>query len=299
MASAYTYQLHNVRRTWILIVVFTALTSGVFYVFGAFYGNSLFAVAGLLISLVQAGLAYFVGDKIALATARAQEVGSERAPQIHLLVENLSKIAGISKPKIFISPDKSANAFATGRNPENAKICLNRGILDLLNKAELEGVIAHELAHIKNRDILVMTVTMVMSSVITFLADFGLRMRFFNFNDRDRESTSPIITVLYLLTLFLAPLAATLISLGISRKREFLADATGVVMTRYPDGLKNALQKLYRNPTPTDHYATSMNHFYITPVKKTFGEKINGLFSTHPSLEERIANLNSMGGVRE
>ena len=297
MASAYTYQLHNLRRTWLLIFLFTGLTGFVFYVFGLYLGNGWFGLFGIVISIVQGFIAYYSGDKIALATARAQEVTPEEAPQIHLLVENLSKVAQIPKPKIYVSPDPAANAFATGRDPEHGKICLNQGLLKLLDKNELEGVIAHELSHIKNRDILVMTVTMVMASVISILADLGIRTRFWGFRDNDSESKSPIIAVMYVATLLLAPLLSLLIQFGISRKREYLADATAVVMTRYPDGLKRALTKLYNSPVPTANYHTSMNHFYIAPVKKTFGEKINGLFSTHPSVQDRIANLDSMGGT--
>ena len=299
MASAYTYQLHNVQRTWLLIFLFTGLTGFVFYVFGLYLGNGWFGLLGIVISIVQGFIAYYSGDKIALATARAEEVSAEQAPQIHMLVENLSKVAQIPKPKIFISPDRAANAFATGRDPEHGKICLNQGLLKLLDKNELEGVIAHELSHIKNRDILVMTVTMVMASVISILADLGIRTRFWGFRDDDSQSKSPIIAVMYVATLLLAPLLSLLIQFGISRRREYLADATAVVMTRYPAGLKQALTKLYNSPVPTSNYHTSMNHFYIAPVKKSFGEKINGLFSTHPSVQDRIANLDGMAGVRE
>jgi heat shock protein HtpX len=298
MSSAYTYQMHNVRRTWLLIIIFTGLTSAVFYVFGAYLGNSWFGIIGLIISLVQALVAYYSGDKIALASAKAVKVTAEQAPRIHNLVENLSKIAGIPTPQIYISPDKAANAFATGRDPQNAKICLNQGILDILSKQELEGVIAHELSHIKNRDILVMTVAMVMASVISFMADLGFRAHFFSFRD-DNESTSPIIMVVYFLTLIIAPTLSILLQFGISRRREFLADATAVTMTRYPEGLKNALMKLYKSPVPSSNYNTSMNHFYIAPVKQSWNQKISGLFSTHPPLQERITNLNSMGGMKE
>jgi heat shock protein HtpX len=299
MNSAYTYQMHNVRRTWILIFLFTALTSAVFYVFGLYFGNGLFGLIGFGISLIQAAFAYYAGDKIALAAAHAVKVTEEEAPQIHVLIENLSRTAGIPKPEVYISPDPAANAFATGRNPENGKICLNQGILDLLNKQELEGVIAHELSHIKNRDILIMTMTMVMSSTIGFLADISFRMRFFNFADDDSDSMSPLIIGVYIATILLSPFLSMMIQFSISRKREFLADATGAVMTRYPEGLKSALLKLYNSPTPTNHYSSSMNHFYIAPVKQSFGEKINSLFSTHPPLQERIDNLNKMAGYKE
>ncbi|MEM1312459.1 MAG: M48 family metalloprotease [Patescibacteria group bacterium] len=295
--SAYTYQSKNVRKTWLLIFLFVGLVSAVFYVIGAVNNTPIFAVIGLVISLVQALIAYYTGDKIALTVARAKEVSPQKAPEIHNLVENLSKVADIPKPKVHISPDPSANAFACGRDPEHASICLNQGILNLLDKNELEGVIAHELAHIKNRDILVMTVTMVLASVISFIADIGFRTLFWGGGRSSRDSDdmkSPFILVIYVVTLILAPIVATLIQFAVSRSRESLADATAVVFTRYPKGLMSALEKLYKNPTPTNHYSTAMNHFYIAPPKKSFGQKVSGWFSSHPPIEERIQKLKNL-----
>jgi heat shock protein HtpX len=293
--SVYTLQRKNQRNTYLLILLFVGVVSAVFYVFSAYYNNPIFAIFGLGISCFQAFIAYFTGDKIALAVSGGKLVNQKQAPQIHTLVENLSKIAGIPKPKIYISPDKSANAFATGRNPQNASICLNQGILDLLTKSELEGVIAHELAHVKNRDILIMTVTMVLSSVISFIADFGFRLMWWGgSSDSDNDSRSPVVLILYIITILLAPFVAMLIQLSISRKREFQADATAVVFTRYPEGLINALIKLHQSPIPTSHYATSMNHFYIAEPKKSWGEKAQSLFSTHPTVQDRVKALRSI-----
>lgn len=295
MVSAYSQQSVNVRKTWLLIFLFIGLVSAVFYAFGAYYGNSGFAIFGLIISLVQALVAYYFGASIALGVAGAKEVSSDEAPQIHNLVDNLSKIAGIPKPKVYISPDPSANAFACGRDPEHASICLNQGILKLLNKNELEGVIAHELSHIKNRDILVMTVTMVLASVISFIADIGFRVMWWGGGNRNNENKSPVVLILFIVAIILAPVVATLIQLAVSRSREYLADATAVTITRYPNGLINALQKLYESPVPTNHYSTAMNHFYISPPKRSWGEQISGLFSTHPNIQERINALEKMG----
>jgi heat shock protein HtpX len=293
MTSAYSVQNRNQRNTWILILLFVGLVSALFYFFAWYYKSPFIAVFGLILSFGQAFAAYFFGDKIALTVAGAKEVDSKEAGQLHVLVENLSKVAGIPKPKIFVSPDESANAFACGRDPEHASVCVNVGLLKILNKAELEGVLAHEISHIKNRDILVMTVTMVLSSLISFLADIGFRLSFFS-GGRNKESNSPIVLILYLVTIALAPFIAILIQMAVSRSREYLADASAVVLTRYPEGLVSALNKLYTSPVPTSHYATSMNHFYISPPKKKFGEKVNSLFSTHPPLEERIAALEKM-----
>jgi len=294
--SAYSQQVSNIRKTWLLIFVFVGFISALFYLFGAVNNAPGLALVGILLSLSQAAVGYFWGDKIALASARAKEVSYDQAPQIHEMVTNLSKIARIPKPKIFISPDRSANAFACGHNPKNAKVCLNQGLLNLLDKPEIEGVIAHELAHIKNRDILIMTVTMVLASVASFVADIGFRFAFFGrLGRRDNENnTSPLVYILYFLTLILAPIVGALIQMAVSRQREFLADATAVVFTRYPNGLKNALLKLHKSPIPADNYSTAMNHFYISEPKKKFGEKVSNLFNTHPPVTERVAALEKM-----
>jgi len=289
--SVYRLQSQNVQKTWLLIFLFVGLVSALFFGFATYFNSPILAIVGLLISLTQAGVAYFSGDKIALSSVQAVPLTVQKSPQIHIMVENLSKIAGIPKPQIYLSPDASANAFACGRNPEHASICLNQGLLNLLDKNELEGVIAHELAHIKNRDILIMTVTMVLTSIVSFLADIGTRAMLFSGSRDNEEKSNPIAIILYIVVLVLAPIVSTVIAMAVSRSREYLADATAVVFTRYPDGLISALQKLYASPTPTSYYATSMNHFYISPPKKKFGEKLSGLFSTHPSIEERVKAL--------
>jgi heat shock protein HtpX len=301
MNSAYSQQSSNIRRTWILVLAFIGLVSAVCFTFALYFDNYLIAIHGIALSLGQAFTAYSFGHKIALNTARAKEVTPEEAPQIHNIVDNLSKIAGIPKPRIFISPDPSPNAFATGRNPENASICLNQGILNLLNKQELEGVLAHELSHIKNRDILVMTMTMVLASVITIITDIGFRLALFGGGSKDNDNKSPIILILYFVAILLAPFVAILIQLAVSRSREYLADASAVVITRYPEGLISALEKLYQSPTVSTTYATSMQHFYISPPKqKEGGMQANGkpksqsFLSTHPSLDDRIAALKKM-----
>ncbi|MBC7472240.1 MAG: M48 family metalloprotease [candidate division SR1 bacterium] len=292
--SAYSYQSHNQRKTIALLFLFVGLVSAIFYGFSTYYNQPFFAILGLVISIGQALVAYYAGGSLAIMSAGGQEISEQEAPQIHIMVENLSKIAGIPKPKIFISPDLSPNAFACGRDPEHANICLNQGILKLLNKNELEGVIAHELSHVKNRDILVMTVTMVLASVISFISDFAFRAMWWGRGDDDSDNKSPIVMVVYIIALVLAPFVALLIQLAISRSRESLADASAVVMTRYPKGLMDALTKLYESPVPTDHYSTATSHFFISPPKKTWGEKTSGLFSTHPPLEERIEALKKL-----
>lgn len=294
--SAYSQQSHSQTKTMILMFVFIGLVSGIFYAFGAISRTPSLIWIGLFVSFGQCGIAYFFGDKLALSSSGARQLESEEMTSIQEIVQNLSKVAGIPVPRIFISPDPSPNAFACGRSPKNASICLNQGILDLLNRSELEGVIAHELSHIKNRDILIMTVSMVLASVISFLADFGFRSGFMNGfgNKDDNKNRGIIVIIFYILLIVISPIVSTLIQMAVSRQREFLADATAVTMTRYPTGLKNALAKLYQSPVPSQHYSTAMNHFFISPPKKSWNEKINTFFSTHPSLEERIAALDGM-----
>jgi heat shock protein HtpX len=294
--SAYSQQSSNITRTWILIFAFVGIVAALFFGMATIFNRPELAIVGLVVSLGQSFVAYFFGDKIALSTAGGVEVQESEAPQMHEMVGNLARISGIPKPKLYISPDNSANAFACGRDPKHASICVNQGLIKLLSKNELEGVLAHEMAHIKNRDILVMTVTMVLSSIISFIADIGFRMTLYGGGrKKDGDSGGGIaVLVFYIVLMVIAPILSALISMAVSRQREYLADATAVVMTRYPEGLIGALEKLYKSPVPTEHYSTAMNHFYIAPPKKNWGEKIAGLFSTHPSIEDRVTALRKM-----
>lgn len=294
MASAYSQQSSNITKTYLLIFIFIGLFSAICYLFAYSFNNISIAIAGLIVSIFQSISAYYFGDKIALSVAGAKEVSPEDAPKIHNLVENLSKIAGIPKPRVFISPDKSANAFACGRDPQHASICLNEGIIQLLDKNELEGVIAHELSHIRNRDILIMTVTMVLASTIAFVSDWGTRILFWGGGKDSNENRSPISLIIFIAVLVISPFISLLIQLAVSRRREYLADASAVTLTRYPEGLMNALQKLYSSPVPSQHYSSATNHFYIAPPKLRWGDKINSLLSTHPSIEDRISALKQM-----
>jgi heat shock protein HtpX len=299
MTSAYSQQSNNVRKTWFLIILFTVLVSGLFYGYGYVSGNYGITIMGIVFSLGQSIVAYFGGEKLALMSAGAKEIVYDQNPQIFEMVTNISKIAGIPTPKIHISPDPSPNAFACGRDPQHASICLNQGIIDLLNKQELEGVIAHELSHIKNRDILIMTITMVLSSIISFIADYGIRNMMWggnnNSDDEGGSGSSVVVMILYVVAMMLAPILSAVITMSVSREREFLADATAIVFTRYPKGLADALLKLEGDPTPSEHYSTATNHFYISEPKRSWGEKAANLFSTHPKISERVEALMKMG----
>jgi heat shock protein HtpX len=299
MNSAYSQQSSNIQKTWILITLFVGLVSGLFYGYGYVSGNYGITIIGVMFSVGQCLVSYFAGEKLALMSAGAKQIEYQDNPQIFEMVTNISKIAGIPVPKIHISPDPSPNAFACGRDPDHASMCLNQGIIDLLNKQELEGVIAHELSHIKNRDILIMTTTMVLSSIISFIADFGLRAMMWGGGRRDDNEGgnggNVIVMVLYVIAMMLAPVLSALITMSVSREREFLADATAIVFTRYPKGLADALLKLEGDPTPSEHFSTATSHMYISEPKQGWGEKAMNLFSTHPKISERVEALMKMG----
>lgn len=293
--SAYSQSNSNIKKSWLLIFIFIGLVSALSYGFAFYFNQPFIAFFGILIAIVQSLVAYYAGAEIALSMVGAQEVTPTQAPKLHAMVESLSVIADIPKPRIHISPDKSPNAFAAGRNPTHAHICINKGLLDILNKDELEGVLAHEISHIMNRDILIMTITMALSSVVSLLVDIGSRMLLFGGRSRDKDSNnSPIALLFYVIILVISPILALMIQLAVSRKREFLADSNAVILTRYPEGLISALQKLYSSKLPTQKYSQSMSHLYISPPKKALGKLSQSLFSTHPSLEDRIAALRLM-----
>jgi heat shock protein HtpX len=292
--TAYSISSQNIRKTWILMFMFVGLVSALFFGLSTYFNRPGFAVIGLVLALGQSLFAYFGGASLALASAGAQEVDESQAPQLHVMIENLARTAGIPKPKIYISPDPSPNAFACGRSPEHAHVCVNQGLLELLNKNELEGVLAHELSHVKNRDILIMTVTMALAGVISFITDMIMRAMWWGGDSNDSDNKSPVIFILYIVVLVVAPFLSMLIQFAVSRSRERLADSSAVLLTRYPKGLMDALTKLYNNPTPSSHYSTATNHFYISPPKQRWGEKVQGLFSTHPPLEERIEALKKL-----
>jgi heat shock protein HtpX len=261
--------------------------------------GSLFGKGGLIIglgiALVTNGLAYFTGDKIAIAAAQAKEVGPDEAPELHRLADRLAAQYGVPKPRVYISPDPNPNAFATGRNPRHASIVVNQGLLRILDPEEVYGVLAHEFAHVRNRDILISSVVAVMAAAITFLAQLGF---FFGGGSRDQQSQSPLGLVGGLLLLILGPIAALLIQLAVSRSREYEADHTGAEVSHDPLALASALRKLQRGgevvPSPIAQPAFA--HLYI--VNPLSGQTLGSLFSTHPPLEKRIQRLEEMARQR-
>ena len=251
-------------------------------------------VIALLLALVLNGSAYFYGDKMALAAAQAQEVSPQEAPELHHLADRLAAQYKVPKPRVYVSPDPNPNAFATGRNPHHASICVNQGLLRILDQEEVYGVLAHEFAHVRNRDILISSVVAVMAGAITFIANMAQWGLMFGGSRDDRQGSNPLGLIGVLLLVVLGPLAALLIQLAISRSREFEADHTGAEVSHDPLALASALRKLQSasQAVPSPIAQPAFAHLYI--VNPLSGQSLGRLFSTHPPLEERIARLEAM-----
>ncbi|MBI5869838.1 MAG: zinc metalloprotease HtpX [Actinobacteria bacterium] len=294
----------NKRLSYVLIVVMTAF----FIVFGfvvgaaAFGGSMSGAVFGLIIAVFIAVAmsltSYFKGDKIALATSRARPVTREEQPQLWNVVEEMAIASGNPVPAVYIIDDSAPNAFATGRKPEMSSIAVTQGLLDKMNREELQGVIAHEMSHVRNYDILFATLVGVMVGAIALMADFFLRFTFFGGSRRSSSDNSgalgAILLVAALVLAILAPIAARMVQLAISRKREYLADASAVELTRNPEGLANALEKISGDQEVLEVANRATAHLYIAQPIKKFEKKSRGLFDTHPPIQERIAVLRAM-----
>lgn len=284
----------NKRKSALLIIIFIILMLAIGYFIGEYYN---FGYWGILVaaiySFVISLLSYYSGDKVALFTSGAKgPIKKEDNPYVWRLVENLCITAGLKMPKIYIIPEQGMNAFATGRDPEHASIALTEGLIQNLENEELEGVIAHELSHIKNYDIRLMTIVIVMVGIITLLADFFIRFSF----SRNRDRKSGPLALIGLILIILSPIFAKLIQLAISRKREFLADASGALLTRYPQGLASALKKISQHPSISTASKATAHLFIASPFKKSsaLGKTLSKFLSTHPPIEERIKALEQM-----
>jgi len=293
MATIYTQVESNVRRTWILISCFLIFIIFLGWLFSYLLNNSIFLILALIIALFQSFIAYWHSDKIVLMMTGAKPIEKKDNPELYRIVENLSITAGLPTPKIYILPENQPNAFATGRNPEHSAIALTRGLLEKLERPELEGVISHELSHIKNRDILLASVVVVLVGVIAILSNWFLRMGRWGRSRKREKGGSGIFLIFGLIAAILAPIIANLIQLAISRKREFLADASGVLLTRYPEGLIRALEKISIDQNSMNRASPSTAHlFIISPFKgKEVGNWLIKIFSTHPPIQERIEAL--------
>lgn len=295
--TTYTHIAANKRRSFVLILLFFVIIIAIGYTIDTLQGGGVSWVLFALIYGIGSALAgYFSGDKIALWTSGAQPVTKEENPYLVRMVENLCITAGLPMPKVYVIPDEDINAFATGRDPRHASLAVTQGAIAKLENEELEGVIAHELSHIGNYDIRYMTLVIVLVGTIMVLSDFFWRVRFLG-GGRDRNNQAGgIILIIGLALLILSPLFAELIRLAVSRKREYLADASGALLTRYPEGLARALEKIGQQGARIERATRSTAHLYFA---NPLSSGMASLFSTHPPLEKRITALRQMGGVHQ
>ena len=296
--TLYSQAESNIRKTWLLITVFLIFIIALGWLFSEILQSSIILVIAVIFSVLMSFTSYWYSDRIVLAMTRAQPIKKSDNPEFYRLVENLCIAAGIPLPKIYLIPEAQPNAFATGRDEKHAVVAVTQGLLNRLERVELEGVIAHELSHIKNKDMLLQTVVVVLAGIVAIVSHWFLRISFFGGMGRrdSRGSAGALILILGLLAAILAPIAATLIKLAISRKREFLADASAALLTRYPEGLARALEKIARDPTPMRVANNSTAHLFISsPFKgKQSGNWFTRLFLTHPPIEERVKALRGM-----
>jgi heat shock protein HtpX len=290
----------NKWRSFLLIFVAIVLAGGIGYLFGYFFNGGLW---GLVIALLFAGAmsiwSYFSGDKLVLRVSRAKPATPEEYPKLHNIVDGLTIASGMPKPALYVIPEQAPNAFATGRDPEHASVAVTQGLLETLNRVELEGVLAHELSHVKNRDMLVSTLAATLVGVVVLLAGW-MRWGMFFGGGRDRRGGgggNPILLIIALVAIILAPLGAQLIRFAVSRRREFLADADGALMTRYPPGLASALRKISASTNTMRVANNATAHLWFNQPSRAVGEghsRVERLFSTHPPIEERIKALEDM-----
>jgi len=297
--TLYTQKASNVRRTWLLFAVFFVVVVGLGWVFSNVYDDYSILIFAILFSVIYSFISYWSSAGIALAMARAAPIERKDNPELYNIVENLCITAGLPTPKIYITPEMQINAFATGRDPKHAAIAVTKGALQRLNKTELEGVIAHELSHVGNRDILVSTVAAVLAGIVSLIADIFLRSLWFGGMGRSRNNrnndSSGIIFIAAIILSILAPIGTMLIQLAISRRRESLADASGALLTRYPDGLISALKKIEQDNIPMASAKDSTAHMWIdNPFKGQQVSWWHKLFMTHPPIEERIKALEDL-----
>lgn len=281
----------NKRNTFIIMAIFIVIIGVLGWIASNIYGQPSFLYLALIISCVYALIQYFLAAKLALAMNGAKEVSKRDAPELYRVVENLAITTGMPMPKVYMIDDPAPNAFATGRDPNHAVVCATTGLVSIMTKSELEAVMAHELGHVKNYDIRVMMIVFGLVSAIGFIADMMLHMMWWGGGDEDNPP-NPLFMVLGIVAALLAPFVALLVQLAVSRQREYLADSTSALTTRYPDALVSALAKLRDHAKPMKRQNTATAHlFFANPLK---GGALAKLFSTHPPIEDRIARLEAM-----
>lgn len=280
----------NKLNTVLIMATFIAIIGGLGWLASVIYENTSIVIITLVVAAAYALFQYFMASKQALAMAGARQIGPHDHPRLYRIVENLSIATGVPMPDVYIIDDPAPNAFATGRNPEHASVAATTGLLDMLTDAELEGVMAHELGHVKNYDIRVSMIVYGLVVAVGMIADMLLRMAFFSRN----RNGNPVVMIFGLVAMLVAPLVATLVQLAVSRQREYLADATGALITRHPDALASALHKLGTYGQPLQRQHSSMAHLWIADPLRKGG--LRALFQTHPPIDERIRRLLDMGG---
>jgi len=300
MANLYTQAESNIRKTWFYLFFFLILIIAVGWAISYYFQSPVILYAAVAISLLMNFIAYWQSDKIVLSLNHAKPIEKRDNPELYRVVENLCITAGLPLPRIYIIDSAQPNAFATGRDKNHAVVAVTRGLLEKLERVELEGVLAHELSHIGNKDMLLQTVIVVLVGVIVILTDFFFRISFWGgFRGRSNKESGQIGLIMMVVAIalaILAPIFAQLIKLAISRKREFLADASGALLTRYPEGLARALEKISQDPNPLREASDATSHLYIaSPFRGKEGKAwLHKLFMTHPPLEERVKALREM-----
>jgi len=296
MATLYTEQSKNVSRTWLLMSLFFIIVIGIGFFVSQYYGNPNILYFFVIFAIFMNFFSYWYSDKIALSINHARQIQKGDNPELWNIVENLSITAGLPMPRLYIIDDPAPNAFSTGRDKKHAAVAITTGLLSKLEKSELEGVMAHELSHIGNRDILLSTVVTVLVGVVVLLADWFMRWTFWGggrrSNNDNNSQAQLIFTIVAIVFSILAPLFAYLMQLAISRRREYLADTNGALLTRYPEGLARALEKLSADTEPLEVANRATSHLYIVSPFK--GGQMRELFSTHPPLEKRIKALRDL-----
>lgn len=297
MENLYTHQDENVRKTWFLMTGIFVLLIALGWVFSQVYQDSTFLYVFAGVSIFGNIFGYWYSDKVALAVSGARPIAREQNMRLYRIVENLCITAGLPMPRLYTLPGMQINAFATGRNAQHAAVAVTQGALEKLDDNELTGVLAHELSHVGNRDILVSTIVVVLAGLVAMLSNIFLRVSMFGGRrGNDRDEAGGLLFIVAIVAAILAPIAATLIQLAVSRKREYLADTSGALLTRYPEGLASALEKIMQDQAPLPRASNATAHLYIAnPFRgRQAGSWFSRLFMTHPPLEDRIRILRGM-----
>lgn len=292
MATLYQERSTNLFKTWLLMGGFFVVVIAIGYAVAWYYGSPSILYGAVIFSILMNVTSYWFSDKIALSMTGAKPATRQEFFDLYTVTENLSITAGMPMPRLYVIQDPAPNAFATGRDEKHAVVAVTTGLLSMMDRTELEGVIAHELSHVKNRDILLMTVAVVLAGFVAIIADIFLRMSMFGGGNRDNGRGNALFAIIAVVGILLAPLAAKLIQLAVSRRREFLADASGALLTRYPEGLASALQKIAGYGAPMKKASHATAHLFIgDPFGARAGKFVNKLFATHPPVEARVAAL--------